>query len=325
MICVQAPHFQEATVLVETSCLKEQTPCLLTKQSLPCQLSDMEQTFSALSLGLHDYTRKTKTTGVVIGLSGGVDSAVTLAIAVNALGADNVTAIIMPSPYTAQMSIDDAIFEADALGVAYHIIPINHLYQDYLETLSPHFDDHPLDATEENIQARIRGMLLMAFANKFRKMVVTTGNKSELSVGYATLYGDMAGGYAAIKDLFKTDVYALANYINSMNPVIPERVITRAPSAELAPDQKDADTLPNYDTLDAILKRYIEQDESPEVIIQAGFDQNTVLRVVKMVDQNEHKRRQAPLGTRLSTRAFGKDRRYPIASGHLNYLDDTCH
>jgi len=254
----------------------------------------------------------------VIGLSGGVDSALTLAIAVDALGADKVEAIMMPSPYTSDMSKEDAEAEARALGVQFESIDIGPLVDEYNRTLAPRFEGLQRDVTEENIQARIRGNLLMAVSNKSGRMLLTTGNKSEMAVGYATLYGDMAGGFAAIKDVPKTLVYRLARYRNGFSPVIPERVLTRAPSAELAPDQKDTDSLPEYDILDPILERYVERDESTADIVAAGFDPDTVERVARMVDRNEYKRRQAAPGVRITPRAFGRDRRYPITSGYRN-------
>lgn len=274
-----------------------------------------QSVYNALVLGVRDYVRKNRFQGAIIGLSGGVDSALTLAIAADALGAGNVTAVMMPSRYSSAMSLEDALLEVRALGVAHHEISIEPPYSAFLRQLQPLFHGLPMDSTEENLQARCRGMLLMAISNKTGAIVLTTGNKSEMAVGYATLYGDMAGGFAVIKDVFKTLVYKLARYRNSVSPVIPERVLTRPPSAELAPDQKDSDTLPPYDVLDPILERYVEQDMSPHEIIAEGYDRDTVLRVCRMVDRNEYKRRQAPPGVRISRRAFGRDRRYPITSG----------
>jgi len=222
----------------------------------------------------------------------------------------------MPSRYTTDMSIEDATEEAEILGVANSIIPIETLFKAFLDNLQTEFAGRPVDTTEENIQARCRGVILMAISNKKRKMVLTTGNKSEMAVGYATLYGDMAGGYDVLKDVPKTLVYRLADYRNSLGRVIPQRVIDRPPSAELAPDQKDTDSLPPYDILDAILEMYVEQDHGVEDIVTAGYERATVTRVVHMVDRNEYKRRQAPPGIRITARAFGRDRRYPITSGY---------
>ncbi|MGD9095945.1 MAG: NAD(+) synthase, partial [Chromatiales bacterium] len=253
--------------------------------------------------------------GALVGLSGGIDSALTLAIAVDALGADRVEAVLMPSRYTSDMSNEDAVKEAERLGVDYRVIPIEPAFKTFLEMLAPEFRNLPEDTTEENIQARCRGIVLMAISNKTGHMLLSTGNKSEMSVGYATLYGDMAGGFAPIKDVPKTMVYRLAEYRNRGGEMIPRRVIERPPSAELKADQKDSDSLPEYEVLDAILLRYIEQDQCVERIIQDGYDPQVVRRVASMVDNNEYKRRQAPPGVRITRRAFGRDRRYPITSG----------
>ncbi|MDJ0958133.1 MAG: NAD+ synthase [Arenicellales bacterium] len=281
-------------------------------------LSSLEQgIYQALVLGVRDYVLKNGfERGVVIGLSGGIDSALTLAVAVDALGADKVTAVLMPSRYTLEMSVEDAKQEAEYLGVEYQVIPIEPMFQSFLDGLADVFEGLAHDETEENLQARCRGIILMALSNKFSKMVLATGNKSEMAVGYATLYGDMAGGFAVIKDVPKTMVYRLARYRNSIDKVIPERVISRPPSAELKEDQRDEDSLPAYEILDPILERYIELDQSPGQIVAAGFDQNDVYRVANMVDRNEYKRRQAPPGVRITKRAFGRDRRYPITSGY---------
>ena len=275
-----------------------------------------QSAYRALALGVHDYVTKNKfEAGVVVGLSGGIDSALTLAVAVDALGPEKVTAVMMPSRYTASMSVEDARKEAENLGVEYHIIPIEPMFQSFLTGLEDLFEGLETDETEENLQARCRGVILMAISNKFSKIVLTTGNKSEMAVGYATLYGDMAGGFAVIKDVPKTMVYRLARYRNSVSAVIPQRVLTRPPSAELREDQQDADSLPDYDVLDPILERYIELDQAPEQIITAGFSAADVYRVASLVDRNEYKRRQAPPGVRITKRAFGRDRRYPITSG----------
>ena len=290
--------------------LKPMTPAFLER---PRDLE--ESVYEALVLGVRDYVNKNGFKGIVLGLSGGIDSALTLAIAVDAIGKERVKAIMMPYVYTSSMSLQDAEAEASALGVNYDVLPIHNTYDAFIQTLEPLFAGLPKDTTEENLQARCRGVLLMAVSNKTGYMVLTTGNKSEMAVGYATLYGDMVGGYSALKDVFKTWVYRLARYRNRLQPVIPERVIERAPSAELAPDQVDQDSLPDYDELDAILEAYIEQDLSSEDIISQGFDSNTVRKVVRLVDLNEYKRRQAPVGVRMTEKGFGRDRRYPITSG----------
>jgi len=280
------------------------------------ELPEEESVYEALVLGVRDYVQKNRFAGAVIGLSGGVDSALTLCIAVDALGADSVEAVLMPSQYTAAMSIEDARAQAEALGVRHRIIPIEPVFQSFLGALREEFRGLKPDTTEENIQARVRGVLLMAISNKTGKMVLTTGNKSEMSVGYATLYGDMAGGFAAIKDVPKTLVYRIAAMRNRRGAVIPQRVFDRPPSAELAPDQKDTDSLPPYDVLDPILERYVERDQSAEEIVAAGFEETVVRRIIAMVDRNEYKRRQAAPGVRITPRAFGRDRRYPITSGY---------
>lgn len=271
--------------------------------------------YSALVLGVKDYVNKNGFKGAVLGLSGGIDSALTLAIAVDALGADRVEAIMMPFRYTSQMSLEDAKAEADILGVSYKVRPIEPMYEAFMSVLASDFEGTPRDTTEENLQARCRGVLLMALSNKKRYIVLTTGNKSEMAVGYATLYGDMAGGFDVLKDIPKTLVFRLSEYRNSLtpaNPPIPQRVIDRPPSAELAPDQKDEDSLPPYDILDAILERYVERDYSLEAIVADGFEREVVQKVIRLVDLNEYKRRQAAVGVRVTTRGFGRDRRYPI-------------
>jgi NAD+ synthase (glutamine-hydrolysing) len=280
------------------------------------ELSEEASVYNALVLGVRDYVTKHRFPGVVLGLSGGIDSALTLAIAVDALGAHRVHAVMMPSRYTAQMSLDDAAQEARTLGVGYDVISIEGMFEAALGALKPVFAGRAPDTTEENIQARCRGLLLMAISNKTGRMVLTTGNKSEMAVGYATLYGDMAGGFAPIKDCSKMLVYRLAHYRNSVAQVIPPRVIERAPSAELRHDQKDSDSLPPYEVLDAILELFIEDNLSVDEISARGFDRATVGRVLEMVKRNEYKRRQAPPGVRISDRAFGRDWRYPITSGY---------
>ena len=282
---------------------------------------ELESIYKALVLGVRDYVTKNGFSSVVIGLSGGIDSALTTTIAVDALGADNVTAIMMPFRYTSDISKHDAHAEAEALGIKYHVVSIEPMYEAFVKQLEPIFSDYENDVTEENIQARCRGLTLMAFSNKTGAMVLTTGNKSEMSVGYATLYGDMVGGYNAIKDVPKILVYELSKYRNTISQVIPERVITREPSAELRPDQIDSDSLPPYEVLDPILELYVEQDCPPKEIVAKGFNANDVSRVITMVDRNEYKRRQAAPGVRITKRAFGRDRRYPITSGFRPKID----
>ena len=267
-----------------------------------------------LVMGVRDYVGKNGFPGVLVGLSGGVDSALTLAIAVDALGAGKVRAVMMPSRYTAAMSVDDAREMAGILGVRHDEIPIEGPFAAMLATLEDEFRGLPADATEENIQARIRGMLLMALSNKTGAIVLTTGNKSEMAVGYATLYGDMAGGFAVLKDISKTLVYRLCRYRNELGRVIPERIITRAPSAELRANQTDQDTLPPYDVLDAILEAYVEENASPAEIVARGLPADAVAKVVRMIKLAEYKRRQSAVGIRITPRGFGKDWRYPITS-----------
>jgi NAD+ synthase (glutamine-hydrolysing) len=312
-ICWRAPDFTEGLYTVDFEDKDTVTP-LPGVCSPP--LHGEESLYRALLLGVRDYVRKNSFNGVVLGLSGGIDSALTLVLAVDALGKERVEAVLMPSRYTAKMSVEDACTEAENLGVEYHLIPIEPAFTAFKESLHDTFTDRPPDTTEENIQARCRGVLLMAISNKKGRLLLTTGNKSELAVGYATLYGDMAGGFAPLKDVPKTLVYKLARWRNRIDPVIPERVFDRPPSAELAPDQKDEDALPPYSVLDPILERYIERDQTPEEIIAAGFDPTTVIKVARLVDRNEYKRRQAAPGVRISRRAFGRDRRYPITSGY---------
>ena len=276
-------------------------------------LSDVAAVWQALVLGVRDYVEKNGFPGVVLGLSGGIDSAVTLAVAVDALGADRVQAVMMPFKYTADMSVEDAGEQASIMGVEYDVISIEPIYEAFMAGLNDQFDGLSVDTTEENLQARCRGVLLMSISNKKHRLVLTTGNKSELAVGYSTLYGDMAGGFDALKDCPKLLVYALASYRNTLGYCIPQRVIDRPPSAELAPDQTDQDNLPPYEELDEIIERYVEEDQSPEQIVAAGFAESDVKRVIRLIDLNEYKRRQAPVGVRITTRGFGRDRRYPIS------------
>ncbi len=304
----QLTAFDEALAIVD---LEDGRPLAAeTKPSLGLEAS----VYQALSHGLYDYIHKNGFPGVVLGLSGGIDSALTLAIAVDALGAERVRVVMMPSEFTAEMSISDAEAMAKIVGVNYSELPINALYEHFCQVLAPDFSGLPFDATEENLQARIRGMLLMALSNKFGSIVLTTGNKSEMAVGYSTLYGDMAGGFSLLKDVPKTLVYKLAHYRNALSPIIPERIISRPPSAELRPGQTDQDSLPPYEILDAIMEAYVEDDCGPAEIISMGFTAQDVKRVVGLIDRNEYKRRQAPVGVRITHRGFGKDRRYPITS-----------
>ena len=278
-------------------------------------LEELAAIWHALVLGVRDYVDKNRFRGVVLGLSGGVDSALTLAVAVEALGPDRVEAVMMPFRYTSQMSVEDAAEQSDTLGVSHKVISIESIYEAFMDSLAEEFAGTEVDTTEENLQARCRGVLLMSISNKKGYLVLTTGNKSEMAVGYSTLYGDMAGGFDVLKDVPKTVVFDLCRYRNSLGPCIPQRVIDRPPSAELAPDQKDEDSLPPYDVLDRILELYVEQDYSAEAIIAEGLDREQVQRVIRLVDLNEYKRRQAPIGVRITRRGFGRDRRYPITSG----------
>jgi NAD+ synthase (glutamine-hydrolysing) len=284
------------------------------KQALSVPLSSEAQIYAALVLGVHDYVTKNGFPGVLIGFSGGVDSALTLAIAVDALGAEKVRTVMMPSPYTADISWLDSRDMVKRLGVRYDEIPINTCFEAFRSTLKEEFSGLAEDTTEENIQARIRGTILMAMSNKYGTIVLTTGNKSEMAVGYCTLYGDMAGGFAVIKDIAKTLVYRLCMYRNNLSEVIPERILTRAPSAELRPDQKDQDSLPPYDILDGIMRLYMEENMARADIVAAGYLEADVERITRLIKINEYKRRQAPVGIRITHRAFGRDWRYPITS-----------
>lgn len=310
-LVARAKVFESDTIEInfdgnDITCLQPKAP----------EISSDAMIYKALVTGVRDFVRQNGFTGVVIGLSGGVDSALTLAIAVDALGADNVQAVMMPSRYTVDMSLQDAEAEAKILGVQYEVIAIEEVFSCFIDTLAPVFNNAPVDTTEENIQARCRGVLLMAISNKTGRMVLTTGNKSEMAVGYATLYGDMCGGFAPIKDVCKTLVYQLCRYRNSVSAVIPERVLTRPPTAELREDQCDQDSLPEYDVLDRILALSVEQDKTIDEIVAEGIDREDVLHVITLVQRNEHKRRQSAPGIRITRRAFGRDRRYPITSGY---------
>jgi NAD+ synthase (glutamine-hydrolysing) len=311
-VAMRAASFEEAGALVVFDAGDPVVP--VGGELLP-HLEPLEAIYRALVLGVRDYVTKNRFHGAVIGLSGGIDSALTLAVAVDALGADAVEVVSMPSRYTAGMSNEDAAEQARRMGVKQRIIPIESAFNTFLGMLAEEFKGMEPDVTEENIQARCRGIILMAISNKTGRMLLTTGNKSEMSVGYATLYGDMAGGFAPLKDVPKTLVYDLARWRNRDREVIPHRVIERPPSAELRADQKDTDSLPPYDVLDGILERYVELDQGRAEIVHAGFDRELVEWVTRLVDRNEYKRRQAPPGVKITRRAFGRDRRYPITNG----------
>ncbi len=307
-IAWQAPSFEERVDIV-----RFQDGRWVAGQVVPPRAIEAE-VYEALKVGVRDYLGKNGFPSAIIGLSGGIDSALTLCVAVDALGADRVRAVMMPSPYTAQMSLDDSRALVANLGVRYDEISIEPAMGTFAELLAPQFAGLPADTTEENLQSRIRGMILMALSNKTGAIVLTTGNKSEMATGYATLYGDMAGGFAVLKDLYKTFVFRLARWRNTQGPVMPENIITRPPSAELRPDQVDQDSLPPYAVLDAIIEAYMERDESPREIIASGLPEADVRRTVAMLKRNEYKRRQAPVGIRVTRRAFGRDWRYPITS-----------
>lgn len=312
-VVLQAESFKESLYFAEYEAEQQ----AFKANPLPPALDTMAEIYQSLVMATRDYVQRSGFPGVILGLSGGIDSALTLAIAADAIGADKVQAVMMPYTYTAQISVEDAAEQAKSMGVTFGIAEINPIVNSFMQTLYPFFGNSPADATEENLQARARGTLLMGLSNKFGNLVLSTGNKSELAVGYCTLYGDMVGGFAVLKDVYKTIVFELAKYRNSISdkPVIPERVITRPPSAELRPDQKDQDSLPPYDVLDAILYAYIEEDMSQDDIIAKGFDAEVVAKVIRLVDFNEYKRRQGAIGPRISSRAFSRERRYPIMNG----------
>lgn len=310
----RAPAWQE--VLSPISIERDLNQRLSLHGDIATKETELAMIYQGLVLGLRDYVEKNHFSSVVIGLSGGIDSALTLALAVDALGAARVSTVMMPSRYTAQISLDDAQEMASVLDVKHSVIAIDDLFEQFLSTLSESFSGTTADTTEENIQARVRGVILMAISNKTGAMVLSTGNKSEMAVGYSTLYGDMAGGFSPLKDVYKTLVYKLSDYRNTLSPVIPHRIVTRPPSAELADNQLDQDSLPPYDILDSLLESYITEDKCFEDIVASGIDADVVSRVIKMVDRNEYKRRQAPPGIRITRRAFGRDRRYPITSAY---------
>jgi NAD+ synthase len=317
-LAVQMPLFESAVRLTEWTRESEAWRCA--PQAPPPEMPRLEQIWRAMVLGLADYVNKNRFPGVLLGLSGGIDSALTAACAADALGADRVRAVMLPSPYTSRESLEDAAECARLLGIRYDTVPIAPAMDAFHAMLAPSFANRAPDITEENIQSRIRGVTLMAMSNKFGDMLLTTGNKSEMSTGYATLYGDMCGGYSVLKDVYKTDVFALSRWRNARSPVMPERVITKPPSAELKPDQKDQDTLPDYEVLDDILRGLVEGEQSVDALVARGHERATVLRVWRMLDRAEYKRRQAPPGVKLGTRAFGRDRRYPITNGYTGLV-----
>ncbi|HYP62453.1 MAG TPA: NAD+ synthase [Acidocella sp.] len=326
-LALQMPYFQEAVTL--TTWTRTENGLVCTKQPLPPEPDRLELIYQAMMWGLRDYVNKNGFPGVVLGLSGGIDSAISAAVAADALGPERVRAVMLPSPYTSDDSLEDAASCAQMLGIPYETIPISGPMEAFAEALAPAFGNRGPDITEENIQSRSRGLILMALSNKFGPMLLTTGNKSEMSVGYATLYGDMCGGYSVLKDIYKMTVFALSRWRNTHHPVgaltqpgpaMPERIITKPPSAELRPNQTDQDSLPPYEVLDAILERLIEGEKSPDEIVAEGFDRPTVLRVQKLLDRAEYKRRQAPPGVKITSRAFGRDRRYPLTNGFTALL-----
>ncbi len=311
-LCALAPNYTEGYYPLHI-CKKNGT-LTITAETLAPPLPQIHSIYHALKVGVKDYVEKNGFKGVVLGLSGGIDSALTLAIAADALGSQNIFTVMMPFQYTAPMSRDDAAQQAQNLGVTHRVLPIHPMVEACQSILKEDLDNRAPDKTEENIQARCRGILLMALSNRYGYLVLTTGNKSELAVGYSTLYGDMAGGFSVLKDIPKTLVYELAQWRNSISPVIPQRVIDRPPSAELAPQQKDSDSLPPYPILDQIIEQYIEHDKSLHQIVANGFDEETVVHVIRLIDRNEYKRRQSPIGVRVTQRGFGRDRRYPVTA-----------
>ncbi len=326
-LAVQMPFFEEQVRL--TTWRRDGDRLVCAPQPLPPEPDPLELIYRSMMLGLADYVRKNRFPGVILGLSGGIDSALSAAVAVDALGADKVLTFMMPSPYTSRESLEDAAACAAMLGIRCDTVPIARAMAAFGTALAPLFEGRQADITEENIQSRSRGLILMAASNKFGHMVLTTGNKSEMSVGYATLYGDMCGGYSVLKDVYKMTVFALCRWRNANRPsgalgpegmVMPERIITKPPSAELKPNQTDQDTLPPYEELDAILEGLVEDEKSVDVMVTEGFDRATVLRVWRMLDRAEYKRRQAPPGVKITRRAFGRDRRYPITNGFTGLI-----
>jgi NAD+ synthase len=326
-LAVQMPVFEEAVTL--TRWTRTAVGLVCTPQKLPPEPDRLAQIYAAMMMGLRDYVNKNGFPGVVLGLSGGIDSAISAAVAADALGPERVRAVMLPSPYTSEHSLEDAAACANMLGIAYETIPISGAMDAFDAALAPAFAGTAPNITEENIQSRSRGLILMALSNKFGHMLLTTGNKSEMSVGYATLYGDMCGGYSVLKDVYKTTVFELSRWRNANMPVgtlgrhgpaMPERIITKPPSAELKHNQTDQDSLPPYEILDAILLRLIESEASIDTVVADGYDRDTVLRVWKLLDRAEYKRRQAPPGVKITPRAFGRDRRYPMTNGFTNLI-----
>jgi NAD+ synthase len=326
-LAVQMPVFEEAITL--TIWHRENNILVCEPQTLPPEPGRLSQIYSAMMMGLRDYVNKNGFPSIVLGLSGGIDSAISAAVAADALGPERVRAVMLPSPYTSGHSLEDAAACAQMLGIAYETIPISGAMDAFSTALAPAFTGKAPDITEENIQSRSRGLILMALSNKFGHMLLTTGNKSEMSVGYATLYGDMCGGYSVLKDLYKTTVFDLSRWRNENMPAnalgkpgaaMPERIITKPPSAELKPNQTDQDSLPPYEILDAILEHLIEGEKSIDETVAEGFERATVLRIWKLLDRAEYKRRQAPPGVKITARAFGRDRRYPMTNGFTNLI-----
>ncbi len=311
----QLPSFQTATGVLNFE--MKNGVCELINKTKVSEVSDLKNLYDAIVLGTRDYIEKNGFSGALIGSSGGIDSALTTAVAVDALGSDRVKTVMMPFKYTADISIEDSQQLADNLNIQHEVIEIEEIYNSFEKSLKKEFEGKEKDKTEENLQSRSRGVLLMALSNKSGYLVLTTGNKSETAVGYSTLYGDTAGGFAVLKDVPKTWVYELANYRNTINEVIPQRIIDRPPSAELAPDQKDSDSLPEYKILDEIIELYVEKDLSVAAIVEKGFDEKTVKKIIHLIDKSEYKRRQAPPGVRITDRGFGKDRRYPITNRYF--------
>jgi NAD+ synthase len=326
-LAVQMPYFETALNITEWS--RTESGLVCTPQTLPTEPHRLDLIYRSMMTGLHDYVVKNGFPGVILGLSGGIDSAISAAVATDALGPERVRAVMLPSPYTSVHSLEDAALCAEYLGIHYDSIPISGAMDAFTAALAPAFGNRPPDTTEENIQSRTRGLILMAMSNKFGHMLLTTGNKSEMSVGYATLYGDMCGGYSVLKDVYKTTVFDLCRWRNESAPphalgpkglVMPERVITKPPSAELKENQTDQDSLPPYEILDAILLRLIEGEASIDSVVADGYDRATVIRVWKLLDRAEYKRRQAPPGVKITPRAFGRDRRYPMTNGFTNLV-----
>jgi NAD+ synthase len=326
-LALQMPYFEDALTLTDWTRRDGRLVCA--QQPLAPEPDRLDLIYRSMMTGLRDYVNKNGFPGVILGLSGGIDSAISAAVAADALGAARVRAVMLPSPYTSQHSLEDAALCAEYLGIHYDIIPISGAMEAFGKALAPAFGNRPADTTEENIQSRARGLILMAMSNKFGNMLLTTGNKSEMSVGYATLYGDMCGGYSVLKDVYKTTVFELCKWRNLHRPpnalgpagkIMPERVITKPPSAELKDNQTDQDSLPPYDVLDGILVRLVENEASIDAVVADGFERDTVIRVWKLLDRAEYKRRQAPPGVKITSRAFGRDRRYPMTNGFTNLV-----